>query len=219
MALCQHGHLLFRYRSPRPEAVLPRIRRRDPHMYLLQHAGCHLRVLLQHIWPAIWPPPDGTVALLVWLVWRQADRLLQRPCMYRLERCQQHRWRAANPRCKRRRPRLGWHPRHRHRHPSRNLLWLQGSPRLRVLELDPDLHRFPHRPRRIRALGCFRQHPHGRGHLRTWRRPQLRKCCVWLRNRVDELRRRLHRVPARYAIPPQGLRLRLDRPHDSPSLH
>lgn len=71
MAFGQHGCLFIRHRTPRPESLLPRIRRRRPHDSVLQSPRRNPRLLLLHFRPTIRFATNGAVAILVWMAWSE----------------------------------------------------------------------------------------------------------------------------------------------------
>ena len=147
------------------------------------------------------------------------SRLLQRPRLRRMVFRQRHRRRPDPQRHQQRRPRLGRHHHHRGRDLLRDAVRVQSRARVRVLELDPVLHRLPDRARRVRALGPVLQHPHGRRRVRSRRRALLRRLRLRLRHGLDLVRGRLHRLPADPLLQDESLPLDLRRAHLPAVLH
>lgn len=71
-------------------------------------------------------------------------------------RGQHHRRSSINQRSKPRRPRLRRNSDYRILHPARGILWLPSRARIRILELDPNIHRLPSRYRGLSPLRGLR---------------------------------------------------------------
>ena len=93
-------------------------------------------------------------------------------------------------------PRLRWRAYHSSCDVRRDTLRLQDCTRLRVLELDPILHRLPDRSWRICALWQILKLAHGRWEIRGRRHPLFRCIRLRFRFRMDKLRIRLHMLSA-----------------------
>ena len=83
------------------------------------------------------------------------SRILQHPCMRRMVRCQCDSRRPASECSQFRRSGIRRHHYHRGMHILDHALRIQGCSHVRDVLLDSLLHRFPHRPWRIRTFRSF----------------------------------------------------------------
>jgi hypothetical protein len=69
--LGQYGGLVVRYWRFGESCVWPWLCRHGSDNHLHQLPWYPPRVLLLNLWAEIWPPADGAVSILLWLLWRQ----------------------------------------------------------------------------------------------------------------------------------------------------
>lgn len=69
VAFCEHGRLFIRHRRDRHLNLQPRLRRQRAHDHLGQHRQRPACLLLLNIWTSVRVATDGTLALLLWLLW------------------------------------------------------------------------------------------------------------------------------------------------------
>lgn len=158
MALCEHGCLVLRHWHVGKLDLVHGCCGRHARGPILQLDRHHTSLLLLDIRATIRLAPDGSFALLVWLVGSEAYRDVQRPRLHWLVRCELDRRCTAHQRRQSKRSWVRWDLDHLPLHLFGHSVRLQGRARIRVLVLASSYNRILDYPWCFRPQWRFRSH-------------------------------------------------------------